>query len=112
MSVKPTVPSVNLPDDCHTMAEVRAGVDAVDLQLIALLARRFGYMDAASRIKTSRDAVRDEERKAEVIANVCSEALALGLPQELLAALWNDLVEGSIAYELDRWDSANTLKQS
>jgi isochorismate pyruvate lyase len=51
------------------MAEVRAGVDAVDRALVALLARRFGYMDAAARIKPERGHVRDEARKAQVIAN-------------------------------------------
>ena len=54
--------------DCTTMAEVRAGVDALDRALAALLGRRFAYMDAAARIKTERGAVRDEARKAAVIA--------------------------------------------
>lgn len=92
------------PEHCQTMAEVREGVDAVDRALIALLVRRFGYMDAAARIKLSRDAVRDEARKALVIANVRAEAAAHGLPEELMAQLWEVLVEGSIAYEFDRWD--------
>ena len=56
--------------DCTSMAQVRAGVDQVDRELVALLARRFAYMDAAARIKPARAAVRDEARKAEVIANV------------------------------------------
>ena len=86
------------------MAEVRAGVDDVDRALLVLLARRFGYMDAAARIKQTRDAVRDEARKAQVIANVRAEAVVQGLPEALLAQLWDLLVEGSIAYELDRWD--------
>ena len=105
MSVEPIAPPIPQPEDCNTLPEVRAGVDAVDRALVALLARRFGYMDAAARIKTTRDAVRDEARKAQVIANIRAEARALGLPQELLAQIWNELVEGSIAYELNRWDA-------
>lgn len=93
------------PDDCATMADVRAGVDAADAQLVALLARRFGYMRAAARIKPDRGAVRDEARKAQVIANVERHAAALGLPPERLAAVWNELVEQSIAYELAVWDA-------
>ena len=104
MSVEPIVPPVTQPDQCQTMAEVRAGVDDVDRALLVLLARRFGYMDAAARIKQTRDAVRDEARKAQVIANVRAEAVVQGLPEALLAQLWDLLVEGSIAYELDRWD--------
>ena len=92
------------PADCTTMAEVRAGVDALDRDLVALLVRRFGYMDAAARIKTERTAVRDERRKAEVIANAESAAVAAGLPPGTIAALWDQLVEASIAHELAAWD--------
>jgi isochorismate pyruvate lyase len=90
--------------ECTTMAEVRAGVDQVDRELIALLRRRFDYMDAAARIKPTRDAVRDEGRKAQVIANARAAAEAAGLPGEAIAQLWNDLVEASIAYELAEYD--------
>jgi isochorismate pyruvate lyase len=90
--------------DCTTMAEVRAGVDQVDRELIALLARRFAYMDAAARIKPERGVVRDERRKAEVIANARAAARAAGLPVEAVAALWDNLVEASIAYEFVEFD--------
>ena len=91
-------------DACTTMAEVRAGVDAVDRELVALLAVRFGYMRAAARIKPERGAVRDEPRKAAVIANAAAAAAAAGLPKGLAAELWERLVEASIAYELDHFD--------
>ncbi len=91
-------------DACQTMPEVRAGVDALDRELVALLARRFAYMDAAARIKTQRGAVRDEARKRQVISNVESAATATGIPPGLATALWETLVESSIAYELAAWD--------
>ena len=90
------------------MAEVRAGVDAVDMALIEMLTRRFGYMDAAARIKTDRNAVRDEARKAQVIANVELAALQAGLPVEAITDIWENLVEASIVYELSAWDRRNT----
>lgn len=90
--------------DCTTMGDVRAGVDAVDRQLIALLTHRFAYMDAAARIKPMRDQVRDEDRKAQVIANARAGAVAAGLPADVIADLWDRLVEASIAYELRAWD--------
>jgi isochorismate pyruvate lyase len=92
------------PESCQTMAEVRAGVDALDQELVALLARRFAFMDAAARIKPSRDAVRDEARKAQVIANATEAARAAGIPDGLIPAIWEQLVEASIAYELGVWD--------
>ncbi|OYW24063.1 MULTISPECIES: chorismate mutase [unclassified Sphingomonas] len=90
--------------DCSTMAEVRAGVDQVDRELVALLARRFAYMDAAARIKPTRSAVRDEARKAQVIANARAQAAQAGVPDPLVGALWEMLVEASIAYEFDAFD--------
>jgi len=86
------------------MAQVRAGVDALDRALVALLAERQRYMDAAARIKPDRAAVRDEARKAQVIANACAHARAAGLPEEPIAALWDRLVEASIAYEFEAFD--------
>ena len=88
------------------MTEVRAGVDAVDRDLVALLGRRFGYMRAAARIKPERGHVRDEPRKAQVIANAVAHARDNGWPPEAAAELWEVLVEASIAYELDRFDEA------
>lgn len=93
------------PAHCMTMAEVRTGVDQLDTELVALLARRFAYMDAAARIKDDRSSVRDEVRKAQVIANARRAALDLRIPQDVIAAMWETLVEGSIAYEYDRWDA-------
>ena len=93
------------PERCETMAQVRAGVDQTDRELVALLARRFGYMEAAARIKPDRGAVRDDVRKAQVIDNVRDHARAAGIPEVVVAAVWEALVEGSIAYELDRFDA-------
>lgn len=90
------------------MADVRRGVDEVDRELVALLVRRFGYMDAAARIKPDRGAVRDEARKAQVIDNAGREAAALGLEDARIRAVWEELVEQSIAYELTRWDAGRS----
>lgn len=92
------------PQDCETMIDVRVGVDATDRELVALLDRRFGYMRAAARIKPTRDAVRDEERKAQVINEAVKDAQARGIPGDVIADIWEQLVEGSIAYEFEIWD--------
>lgn len=93
------------PANCSTMTDVRAGVDHVDRAIVALIERRFGYMDAAARIKPSRDAVRDEWRKADVLAKVDSAAAAAGVDRALMARFYEDLIETSIAHELERWEA-------
>lgn len=97
-------PEPKMPAQCETMIDVRMGVDQVDRELVALLVRRFGYMDAAARIKNDRSTVRDEARKAQVLDNVAREGKAAGLEPERLRAVWNELVEQSIAYEAVEWD--------
>ncbi|MEZ5708439.1 MAG: chorismate mutase [Blastomonas sp.] len=95
--------TIKPPTDCETMADVRAGVDALDARLIEMLALRFGYMEAAARIKPEFGMVRDEERKAEVIANARTAALEKGIPVGLVTDFWDRLVEASIAFEQERW---------
>ena len=92
------------PEECETMAEVRVGVDSLDRELMRLIAVRFGYMRAAARIKPERGHVRDEARKAQVIDNVREDARREALPEEELAAIWDRLVEASIAYEMVEWE--------
>lgn len=92
------------PQNCQTMTQVRAGVDDVDRRLVALIARRFGYMDAAARIKPERAAVRDEARKAEVKRKVDEAAVAAGVDRALMARIYEDLIETSIAHEFDEFD--------
>lgn len=93
------------PADCRGMEEVRNGVDRLDEEIVALLAERFRYMEAAARIKPNRDAVRDEWRKADVIAKVRAAAAKEGAPADRIALLYEALVEASIEYELIGYDA-------
>jgi isochorismate pyruvate lyase len=86
------------------MAEVRHGIDRLDEQIVALLAERFRYMDAAARIKQERGTVRDEARKAEVISNAKRFAGDSAIPVAVIEEIYERLVEGSIAYELKQFD--------
>jgi isochorismate pyruvate lyase len=93
------------PDDCKTMLDVRAGVDELDEQIVTLLAARMRFMNAAARIKQDRREVRDEARKASVIAHAQSIARREGVEPQFVAKVYETLVEASIAYELERFDA-------
>ncbi|WGM40001.1 chorismate mutase [Caulobacter sp. NIBR1757] len=92
------------PQDCTTMAEVRVGVDALDRALVALLAERQGYMDAAARIKPDRGVVRDVARIEDVVAKVKAAATEAGLSHAIAEPVWRTLVDRCIAYEFGVWD--------
>ena len=93
------------PQDCTSMKEVRAGVDALDRQIVKLIAERSRYMQAAARIKPSRDVVRDQARIDDVLAKVGAAADAANLPRQIAEPVWRELVEQSIAYEFEIWDA-------
>ncbi len=93
------------PDACTSMAEVRTGVDALDRLLVAVLAERQRYMDAAARIKPNRDAVRDESRIEDVVAKVKAAARGAGLSESIAEPVWRLLIERCIAHELGVWDA-------
>ena len=97
---------VPAPDACITMRDVRTAIDALDREIVALLALRMRYIEAAARVKTARGAVRDEARKAEVIAKACAAAEANGLSPAHVAAIYELLVERSIAHEFEVFDRA------
>jgi isochorismate pyruvate lyase len=86
------------------MADVRQGVDALDRALVALMAERQRYMDAAARIKAERATVRDEARIEEVIAKVRAAARESGLSETIAEPVWRTLIDRSIAYEFEAWD--------
>jgi isochorismate pyruvate lyase len=98
------MPLIRSPEDCATMAEVRAAIDELDRRIVALITRRFGYMDAAARIKQDRASVRDEARKAEVIAKVKAEARARGLDDQIVEQFYERLIEASIGYEMEAFE--------
>jgi isochorismate pyruvate lyase len=94
------------PEACRDMTDVRQGVDEIDRMLVALIARRQGYMDAAARIKTDRNVVRDEKRINDVLAKVKAECERQGLSFEAIAEpVWRQMMECCIAYEFEVWDA-------
>jgi isochorismate pyruvate lyase len=92
------------PEACLTMAEVRHGVDALDRALVTLLAERQRYMDAAARIKPSRDVVHDDARIEDVVSKVLAAAGPAGLSADIAEPVWRTLIDRCIAHEFGAWD--------
>lgn len=96
------------PEACASMAEVRHGVDALDRALVVLLAERQRYMDAAARIKPSRDVVHDDARIEDVVRKVLAAAGPAGLSPAIAEPVWRTLIDRCIAHELAAWDRTRT----
>ncbi len=88
------------PADCETMADIRAEIDRLDAELVALFAQRVGYIDRAAAIKAGVGLpARITPRVEEVVANVRRHAEAHGLPPDKLEKLWRKLIDWSIERE-------------
>jgi len=86
--------------DCTTMTEIRAEIDRLDGDLVALFAVRAGYIDRAAQIKAGiAMPARIDVRVEQVVANVRRHAQMHGLPPDMLEKLWRKLIDWSIARE-------------
>lgn len=104
VSIDPRVP----PEACNHMAEVRQGVDALDRALVTLIAERQRYMEAAARIKPSRDVVHDDWRIEDVVAKVLAAADQASLSPAIAEPVWRKLIAQCIAHEFGVWDRTRT----
>jgi isochorismate pyruvate lyase len=88
------------PAEIPDMTALRARIDALDAELVALLAERHALIARAAEIK-ARDGLpaRIDARVAEVITNAGAAARARGLDRDLIESIWRQLVEAAIAQE-------------
>jgi isochorismate pyruvate lyase len=89
---------------CKDMSDVRDAIDALDREIVSRLADRLHFINEAGRLKTSRDAVRDEARIEDVIAKVRSAAASAGMDPDFVEPLYRDLIERSISHEFSVFD--------
>jgi chorismate mutase-like protein len=86
--------------ECSSLDEVRSSIDAVDRQLLKLIAERRGYVLQAARFKRNEGDVRAPARVEQVIAKVRTLAAAEGVEPELVDGIWREMIAGFIRLEL------------
>jgi isochorismate pyruvate lyase len=91
------------PETLSTMADLRLSIDALDAELVRVLALRVRHIDRAAELKRKEGLPANiPSRVEEVVAKVRANALAEGLDVELAERLWRDLIAWSIAREEQR----------
>ncbi len=91
------------PDECRSMEEVRSEIDRLDRALVALMAERQAYIEAAARIKDQASEVRLEWRIEDVVAKVLAAAGREGLSPAIAEPVWRELIDRCIAHEHESW---------
>jgi chorismate mutase/ribosomal protein S18 acetylase RimI-like enzyme len=83
-----------------SLAEVRSCIDAIDGDLVDLLARRQALVQRAARFKAGQDAVRAPERVAAIIEAIRLRAADKGLAPDVAEAIWRAMITALIEVEL------------
>src|SRR5579885_3097536 len=95
--------SVKAPDECASLQDVRAAIDEIDHAIVALIARRRGYVEAAAAFKTSATGVSDPDRVAAMMAQRRRWATEAGLSPAPIEHLFQMLVSYFTSVELQHW---------
>jgi len=92
-----------------SLQEVRERIDALDAQIIPLLAARFACAREAARHKAGAAEVPAPERAARVVANARALAAAHGAPPEAVERVYRALIDAMIDIELRQHDEAKNV---
>ena len=88
------------PDECANIHEVREEIDIIDREVIDALSKRFKYVVAAARFKTSEASVRAPDRFHAMLQQRREWALESGLNPDVVENIYRDLVNYYIEAEL------------
>ena len=90
-------------NQCESIADIRAAIDQLDRQVVALLGQRFAYVKAASQFKTSETTVRAPERFQAMLEQRRIWAEEEGLNADAIEKMYRDLVNHFIDEEMKHW---------
>lgn len=90
---------IKAPAECLTKEDVRAEIDRIDQELIALFAERHRYVTRMAQIKTDPHEANDPARIATIIAKQRKRAAELELDEDQAEMIWSKLIDWNINYE-------------
>jgi isochorismate pyruvate lyase len=93
------------PDECSDIQEVREEIDIIDREVIEALSKRFQYVVAAARLKTSEASVKAPDRFNAMLQQRREWAKEAGLNPDVVEKLYRDLVNQFSDEELKEFKS-------
>ena len=100
-------PSVDGGKCCATLADVRANIDRIDRQIVALMAERGQYVAEAGRFKADPAAVSAPARVEAIVARAKALAREDGLAESVAERSYRAMIAAFEDYERDEWTRRN-----
>lgn len=94
---------------CNSLQEVREHIDALDLEIVSLIAKRNAFIHQAAKFKVSVDEVKAPDRVGEVINNVRMAALERNLNPNLMTEIYTLMIHEMVESEISEFRNAKDL---
>lgn len=94
--------------DCENLQDIRAGIDALDYQLVQLLTHRLNYVLAAAQYKPDAASIPAPDRVASMLIARRQWAVELGLEPQFVIDFFQQIIPWFITTQTRHWQAVNT----
>jgi len=91
---------------CNSLEEARGQIDALDEQIVTLIAERNAYIKQLAHFKNSVDEIKAEDRIDDVINRVRAKAIELDLSPNLINDLYLRMIDAMVDSEVTEFKNA------
>ncbi len=94
---------------CNSLEETRTQIDALDDQIVELIAARNAYVKQLAHFKNSVEEIKAEDRITDVISRVRSKAIELDLSPNLINELYIRMIDEMVDSEVSEFKNAKNF---
>ena len=91
-------------NECQNIDDIRKAIDKIDKEIISLIAKRAGYVGAASKFKKNETAVKAPERVKAMLQKRAEWAKEREIKPEIIVKIYSELVDFFIKEEMTKWE--------
>ena len=91
---------MKLPDECHTLEEIRTEIDEIDHAIISLIRTRFSFIHEIIKFKNNPDEVWAKSRYSDVINDRRKFASECNLDPGIIEDIYRIILDHSIKMQL------------
>jgi len=95
--------------ECSSLEELRTQIDALDDQIVDMIAQRNRYVRQAAKFKNSVDEIKADERIDAVINRVRHRAVTQGVSPNMVTELYRIMIDEMVESEIAEFRNASTF---